>query len=68
MSKISFHIPGLTEQELLEHVVVRLLGPDEEDRARARARYCELMEQHHYLESDVMVGEQLRYVAEIDGR
>ena len=64
MAKASFRIPGLTEQQLLERVEVRLLGPDEE----ARPRYSELMELHHYLRSDVLVGEQLRYVAEVDGQ
>jgi hypothetical protein len=33
-----------------------------------RERFRELMEQHHYLKSDILVGEQLRYVAEVDGR
>lgn len=64
MAKTSFRIPGLNEQQLLERVEVRLLGPDEQD----RARYRELIEHHHYLKSDVMVGEQLRYVAEVDGK
>jgi len=64
MPEISLQIPGLTEQQLPERVGVRLLGPDEED----RTRYRELMEPHHYLKSDVMVGEQLRYVAEVDGQ
>jgi hypothetical protein len=64
MTKISFRIPALTEQQILERVEVRLLDPEDED----RARYRELMESHHYLKSDSMVGEQLRYVAEIDGQ
>jgi hypothetical protein len=64
MAKVFFRIPGLSEQQLLERVEVRLLGSDEEE----RTRYRELIERHHYLKSDVMVGEQLRYVAEIDGQ
>ena len=64
MAKVSFRIPGLNESQMLERVKVRLLDPDGED----RTRYRELMERHHYLKSDVLVGEQLRYVAEIDGQ
>ncbi len=33
-----------------------------------RQRFAELIAKHHYLKSDKLVGEQLRYVAEIDGR
>jgi hypothetical protein len=65
MPTASLHPPGPTEQQLLERVEVRLLDPgNEED----RARYRELMERHHYLKGDVLVGEQLRYVAEVDGQ
>ena len=64
MSKSSLRLPDLSEQQLLERVEVRLLGPDEEH----RTRYRELMERHHYLKSDALVGEQLRHVAEVDGR
>ena len=64
MAKASFRIPGLTEQQLLERVEVRLHGRGEE----AGPGYRELMELHHYLRSDVLVGEQLRYVAEVDGQ
>jgi hypothetical protein len=63
MAKVSFNIPDLTEPQILECVKLRLLDPNDED----RARYRELMEAHHYLKSDTLVGEQLRYVAEIDG-
>ncbi len=48
MSKSSLRLPDLSEQQLLERVEVRLLGPDEEH----RTRYRELMERHHYLKSD----------------
>ena len=64
MSKSSLRLPDLSEQQLLERVEVRLLGPDKEQ----RTRYRELMERHHYLKSDALVGEQLRHVAEVDGR
>jgi hypothetical protein len=33
-----------------------------------RERFRQHIEIHHYLKSDVLVGEQLRYVAEVDGR
>ena len=61
MAKLSFRIPGLNEPQILERVKVRLLDPDGED----RTRYRELMERHHYLKSDVLVGEQLRYVGTV---
>lgn len=57
-------IPGLTEQAILDTVVVRLLTADELE----RERYRQLMTAHHYLKSDQLVGEQLRYVAEVDGQ
>jgi hypothetical protein len=57
-------LPDLTEEQMLDRVEVRLLGPDPEE----RARYGELMCRHHYLKSDTLVGEQLRYVAVIDGQ
>jgi hypothetical protein len=41
-----------------------LLGDDE----AARARYDGLMIAHHYLKSSRLVGEQLRYVAQVDGQ
>lgn len=33
-----------------------------------RERFRQIIEKHLYLKSDVLVGEQLRYVAEVDGR
>jgi len=47
---------------VLERVRVRLITPDE------RERFDELIRTEHYLRSATMVGEQLRYVAECDGR
>jgi hypothetical protein len=59
-----FRKPSLTEQEVLDHLEIRLLGTNETD----GARFEELMVSHHYLKSNRLVGEQLRYVAEVDGR
>ena len=47
---------------MLARVCVRLISADE------RARFDDLMRAEHYLHSAQMVGEQLRYVAECDGR
>lgn len=54
----------MPEQHVLEHVRIRLIAPDD---ASERERYRELIENHHYLKSDTLVGEQLRYMAEVDG-
>lgn len=64
MSAARFRTPSLTQQQLLTGVEVRLLGDDEAERSRFR----ELMSTHHYLKSDTLVGEQLRYVAHVDGQ
>jgi len=64
MSPISFHLQHLSEQQILDNVEVILLGDDPLD----QARYNELMTQHHYLKTDVLVGEQLRYIAVIEGQ
>lgn len=58
-------MPAPSEQEILDRVQLRLLAPDDD---AGRERFRELMEKHHYLKSDLLVGEQLRYVAECDGR
>lgn len=50
------------EAAALEQVQVRLVTPEEE------ARWDQLMSQRHYLKSARMVGEQLRYVAEYQGK
>ena len=63
MPKTSSHLPNLKEQQILDRVEVILLGDDPLD----RARYKELMSQNHYLKSDSLVGEQLRYVAVVEG-
>jgi hypothetical protein len=64
MSAPRFRVPNLTQQQLLTLVEVRLLGDDETERLRFR----ELMGAHHYLKSDHLVGEQLRYVAHVGGQ
>lgn len=64
MSAATIRLPSLTEQQMLDQVTVRLLEPDEQE----RCRYGELMCRHHYLKGDTLVGEQLRYVAEVDGQ
>ena len=65
MAQPRFRSPDPGEQQNLDAVRLRLLDPAD---GPERARFRSLMEQHHYLGSDIMVGEQLRYVAEIDGR
>lgn len=59
-----FRIPEISEQDFLQRLEICLIEPDGPE----RQRYGELMEKHHYLASDTMVGEQLRYVAQVDGR
>lgn len=48
-------------QSVLDHVAVRLLRPGE------RGRFDQLLIAEHYLHSADLVGEQLRYVAAIQG-
>lgn len=61
MSKPNFRPAGLPDQAILKGVQVRLCAPQE------RERYAQLMISHHYLKSDQLVGEQIRYVAEVEG-
>lgn len=65
MANSRFRPPAPSEQEILDGVQLRLLDPDD---GPERERFRSLMEKHHYLNNDTMVGEQLRYVAEVDGR
>jgi hypothetical protein len=51
-----------TEQDILDKVTVRLVLEHEKE------QWNELIEQEHYLHNPTLVGEQLRYVAEVDGR
>lgn len=64
MSAPRFRTPSLTQQELLSRVEVRLMGDDKAERSRFR----ELMSAHHYLKSDILAGEHLRYLAHVDGQ
>lgn len=50
------------EAAVVDQIQVRLVRPEEE------AEWNRLMEENHYLKSAEMVGEQLRYVAESQGR
>lgn len=50
-----------TEQDVLGKVTVRLIQEHE------KPRWNELIEQEHYLHNPRLVGEQLRYVAEVEG-
>jgi hypothetical protein len=56
--------PSLTtdEQAVLDQVHVRLIQPEE------RPRFDQGLITEHYLHSAELVGEQLRYVAEVDGQ
>ncbi len=54
--------PFSNETDVLGRVRVRLLREDE------RPEFDRLLEQKHYLESSTLVGESLRYVAEVDGQ
>ncbi|MCK5806397.1 MAG: ISAs1 family transposase [Lentisphaeria bacterium] len=64
MPATNVRLPKLAEEQMLSSVEVRLLGKNPEE----KARYGELMERHHYLKGDTLVGEQLRYVAVADGQ
>jgi len=64
MQKPRFRQPSQSEEEILQKVEVRLLDPDN---AAERELYGELMKKHHYLRGDKLVGEQLRYVAHVEG-
>ena len=60
-----FRTPVLSEQQLLDGVIARLVSTED---TQKRGRYRELMEKHHYLKNDILVGEQLQYVAEVNGQ
>lgn len=62
MAKPKFRRPEPEEQHVLDHLSVRLITPQE------RKRYQALMEEHHYLHSHQLVGEQLCYVATYRGQ
>jgi hypothetical protein len=50
------------EAAVLNQITVRLIQPHEQ------ARWDQLVRQHHYLKNARMVGEQLRYVVEVQGQ
>ena len=50
------------EQELLDGVQLRLINPEEQE------RFDQLIVEEHYLKNALLVGEQLRYVAEYQGK
>ena len=56
MAKPKFRRPEPEEQQVLDHLTVRLITPQE------GPRYQALMEQHHYLHSHQLVGECQRAV------
>src|SRR5437016_3793587 len=56
MVKPKFRRPEPSEQHVLDNLIVRPISPPE------RERYQTLMEEHHYLHSHHLVGEQLCYV------
>jgi hypothetical protein len=51
-----------TEQDVLDKVTVRLI------REHEKTKWDEIIKREHYLHNPRLVGEQLRYVAEVDGR
>jgi hypothetical protein len=62
MTKTSKPDLSPAEQDLLDHVTVRLIRPEE------RAAFDALLIKEHYLKNADLVGEQLRYVAEHEGQ
>ena len=62
MAKPKFRRPEPEEQHVLDHLTVRLVLPKE------RKRYQAVMEEHHYLHTHQLVGEQLCYVATFRGQ
>lgn len=57
-----FRQPTPEEQDILAHLVVRLVRPEEVE------RFDQLIAQHHYLKNGHLVGEHLRYGAEYQGQ
>lgn len=55
-------LPNAEEQQVLDHLTVRLLPEPE------RPRWNALVSAHHYLKNATLVGEQLCYVAEYAGQ
>jgi hypothetical protein len=59
--KRRFQHPTPEEQDILDHLVVRPIPPEE------YARFDALLVEHHYLKSALLVGEHMRYVASYKG-
>lgn len=51
-------LPGASEPAVLDGLYVRLIQPEEKD------QWDQLITAHHYLKNALLVGEQLRYVAQ----
>jgi len=62
MSKHRLVLTDAAEAAVVDQILVRLARPEEE------AEWDRLMIANHYLKSAQMVGEQLRYIAEYQGR
>lgn len=62
MPNPKFRRPAPDEQHILDHLTVRPIT------AQERGRYQALMEEHHYLHTHRLVGEQLCYVATYRGQ
>ncbi len=62
MKRLSAPLLTADEQTVLEQVTVRLLQAEE------RARFDQVLVAEHYLHCADLVGEQLRYVAEVHGQ
>jgi len=63
MAAACFRKPAPSEQAVLNRVAVTLLGDD----PAQRTRFDSLIETEHYLKNSRLVGEQLRYVAHVEG-
>jgi hypothetical protein len=64
MAKIKsrYRHPEAAEQEILDGLCVRLIGPEDV------GRFDQLVVEHHYLKNANLVGEHMRYVAEFRGQ
>jgi len=62
MSKRKYRRPEPDEQHVLDDLTVRPIRPKELE------QYRKLMCEHHYLQDDTLVGEQMRYVITSGGR
>jgi hypothetical protein len=56
-----FRRPDAGEQEILDGLVIRLVTLEETE------KFNDLVAEHHYLKSSVLVGEHMRYVAAFEG-